>query len=155
MLEKTRQSPLDSKEMTPINPRGNQSWIFIGSTDAKVEALIRWPPNAKRQLVGKDPDAGKDWGQEEKGVTEEEMFGWHHWVTGHKSEQTRRQWKTGKPGVLQSMGSQRVGHNLVTEQQQQPIILSFIECFLWLHIKSFRFTRNTAFSWFSWDGEFN
>ena len=71
------ESPLDSKEIKPVSPRGNQPWIFIGKTDAK--APILWPHDAKRQHIGKDPDTGKDWGQEEKGMTEHEMVGWHHW----------------------------------------------------------------------------
>ena len=86
VLEKTLQSPLDSKEIKPVNPKGNQPWIFIGSTEA--EALIFWPPEVKSWLTGKDPDAGKDWGQEEKGITEDEMVGWCHWLNGHEFEQT-------------------------------------------------------------------
>ena len=85
MLEKTFESPLDSKEIKPVNPKGNQPWLFIGRTDA--EAVIVWPPDAKNQLIGKDLDAGKDWGQEE-GATEDEMVGWHHWLNGHESEKT-------------------------------------------------------------------
>ena len=87
VLEKTLKSPLDSKEIKPINPKGNQPWIFIGKTDAEVEGPILWPPDGKSQLTGKDPDAGKDWRQEEKGVTENEMAGWHHWLDGHELEQ--------------------------------------------------------------------
>ena len=75
MLEKTLESPLDSKEIKPVNPKGNQPWIFTGRTDAEAKAPVLWPPDAKSQLTGKDPDAGKDWGQEE---TEDEMAGWHH-----------------------------------------------------------------------------
>ena len=78
VLEKTLKNPLDSKEIKPVNPKGNQPSIFIGRTDAEAEAPIFWPPDAKNQLTGKDPDAGKDRGQEEKGVTEDEMVGWHH-----------------------------------------------------------------------------
>ena len=88
VLEKTLESPLDSKEIKPVNPKGNQPWMFIGRTDAEAEDLILWPPDANSQLIGKDPDAGKDWGQEEKGVTEDEMVRWHHQLTGHKFEQT-------------------------------------------------------------------
>ena len=88
MLEKNLESPLDSKQIKPINPKGNQSWIFIGGTDAKAEALIFWSPDAKSRLTGKDPGAGKDWRQEEKRTTEDEMVGWHHWLNGHKFEQT-------------------------------------------------------------------
>ena len=83
VLEKTLESPLDSKEIKPINPKGNQPWLFTGRTDAEVETPILWPPDVKTWLIGKDPDAGKDWGQEEKGMTEDEMVGWHHWLNGH------------------------------------------------------------------------
>ena len=84
---KTLGSPLDCKEIKPVHPKGNQSWIFIGRTDAEAETPILWPPNVKNWLIGKDPDAGKDWGQEEKGTTEDEMVGWHHWLGGHEFEQ--------------------------------------------------------------------
>ena len=84
VLEKTLESPLDCKKIQPVSPKGNQSWIFIGSTEA--EAPILWPPDAKNWLIGKDPDAGKDWRQEEKGMTEDEMVGWHHWLNGHEFE---------------------------------------------------------------------
>ena len=83
VLEKTLESPLDSKEIKPVHPKGNQSWIFIGGTDAEAETPILWPPDAKCLLTGKDPYAGKDWRQEEKGTTEDEMVGWHHWLNGH------------------------------------------------------------------------
>ena len=87
VLEKTLESPLDSKEIKPVNPKGNQPWIFIGRPDAEAEAPILWPPDAKSKLIGKDPDAGKDWKQEEKGITEDEMVGWHHQLDGHLFEQ--------------------------------------------------------------------
>ena len=80
------QSPMDCKEIQPINPKGNRSWIFIGKTDAKDETPILWPPDAKNWLTEKDSDAGKDWRQEEKGVTEDEMVGWHHLCDGHEFE---------------------------------------------------------------------
>ena len=89
VLEKTLESPLDSKEIKPVNPQGNQLWISIGRTDTEAEASILWPPDAKSQLIGKDPDARKDWGQEGKGVTEDEMVGWHHRLNGHEFEQTQ------------------------------------------------------------------
>ena len=95
MLEKTLESPLDCKEIKPVNSKGNQSWIFIGRTDA--EALILWAPDAKNQLIVKDPEAGKEWGQEEKGTTEEEMIGWHDQLNGHEFEQA--------PGVGDGQGS--------------------------------------------------
>ena len=88
VLEKSFEGPLDSKEIKPVNPKGNQSWMFIGRTDAEAEAPILWPPDVKNQLIGKEADAWKDWGQEKKGETEDEMVGWHHWLTGHEFEQT-------------------------------------------------------------------
>ena len=87
VLEKTLESPLDCKEIKPVNPKGNQSWIFTGRTDAEAESPILWPPDAKSWLLGKDPDAGKDWRWEEKGMTEDEMVGWHHQLDGHEFEQ--------------------------------------------------------------------
>ena len=116
VLEKTFESPLDCKEIKPVNPKGNQSWILIGRIDAKAESSILWPPDTKNWLLGKDPDAGKDWRQEEKGTTEVEVVGWHHptqwtWVW----ESSGSLWWTEKPDVLQSMGSQWVRHNRATE----------------------------------------
>ena len=97
VLEETLESPLDSKETKPVNPKGNQSWIFIGRTDAEAEAPVLWPPDVKNWLIGKDSDAGEDWGQEEKGTTEDEMAGWHHWLNEHGFEQT--------PGDIKGQGS--------------------------------------------------
>ena len=94
VLEKTLVSPLDSKEIQPVHPKGSQPWVFIGRTDAK--APILWPPDVKSCLTWEDPDSGKDWGQE-KGETEDEMAGWHHWLNGHKFEQT--------PGDSEGQGS--------------------------------------------------
>ena len=88
VLEKTLESPLDCKEIQPVHPKGNQSWAFIGRTDAEAEAPILWPSDAKKWLIGKNPDAAKDWRQEEKGITEDEMVGWHHWLSGHEFELT-------------------------------------------------------------------
>ena len=87
VLEKTPESPLDRKEIKPVNPKGSQSWIFIGRTDAKAEAPVLWPPDVQNLLTGKDPDAGKDWKQEKKRTTENEMVGWHHGLNGHEFEQ--------------------------------------------------------------------
>ena len=95
VLEKTLESPLDCK-IKPVNPKENQPWIFIGRTDAEAETPVLWPPNAKNRLIGRDPDAGKDWGQEEKGMTEDEMVGWHHWVNRYEFEQA--------PGVIDGQG---------------------------------------------------
>ena len=96
MLKKTLESPLDYKEIQPVHPKGDQSWVFIGRTDAEAETPILWPPHVKSWLIRKDPDAGRDWGQENKGTTEDEMAGWHHWLDGHESEWT--------PGVGDGQG---------------------------------------------------
>ena len=86
VLEKTLESPLDCKEIQPVHSEGDQPWGFFGGNDAKAETPIRWPPHAKSLLIGKDSDAGRDWGQEEKGTTEDEMAGWHHRLNGHEFE---------------------------------------------------------------------
>ena len=86
VLEKTLESPLDCKEVHPVHPKGDQSWVFIRRTDAEAETPVLWPPHAKSWLNGKDPDAGRDWGQEEKGTTEDQMAGWHHQLDGRESE---------------------------------------------------------------------
>ena len=86
VLEKTLESPLDCKEIQPVHPKRDQSWVFIGRTDAEAETPILWPPHVKSWLTGKDLDAGRDWGQEEKGTTEDEMARWHHRLEGHESE---------------------------------------------------------------------
>ena len=83
----TLESPLDYKEIKPVHPKGNQSWIFIGRTDAEAETPTLWPSDVKSRLIGKNPDAGKDWGQEGKGMTEDEMVGWHHQLSGHEFKQ--------------------------------------------------------------------
>ena len=83
VLEKTFETPLDSKEMQPVHPKGDQSWVFMGRTDVEAETPVLWPPDAKSWLISKDPTAGKDWGQEEKGTVEFEMVGWHYWLNGH------------------------------------------------------------------------
>ena len=114
VLEKTPESPLDSKEIKPVNPKGNQPWIFTGWTGA--EALILWPPDVKSWLIGKDPEAGKDWGQEEKGTTEDEIVGWHHWLNGHEFEQTLGDSKGQRSLVCCSPWGHGVGHDRVTKQ---------------------------------------
>ena len=88
VLEKTLESHLDCKEIQPVHSEGDQPWDFFGGNDAEAETLVLWPPHAKSWLIGKDPDAGRDWGQEEKGTTEDEMAGWHHWLDGRESEWT-------------------------------------------------------------------
>ena len=96
VLEKTFENPLDCKEIQPVHPRGNQSWVFIGRTDTKAETPVIWTPHAKSWLIEKDSDAGGDWGQAEKGMTEDEMAGWHHRLNGHEFEWT--------PGVGDGQG---------------------------------------------------
>ena len=112
VLEKTPESPLDCKELQPVHPKGNQSWIFIGRTDAVTEAPVLWPPDAKNLLIWKDIDAGKDWRREEKGTTEYEIVGWHHRHDGHEFEQA--------PGIGDGQGSLACysprGHKDMTER---------------------------------------
>ena len=115
VVEKTLESPLDCKEIQPVNPKGNQSWILIGRTNAEAETPILWPRDAKNLLIGKDPDAGKDGRWEEKGTTKDEMVGSHHWHDERVWVGSRSWWWTGKPSVLQPMGSQRIGHDWAIE----------------------------------------
>ena len=96
VLEKTLESPLDCKEIQLVHPKGDQSWVFIGRTDVEAETPILWPSDVKSWLIGKDPDAGKDWGQEEKGMREHDIVGWQHWLDGHEFEQA--------PGVGDGQG---------------------------------------------------
>ena len=96
VLQKTLESPLDCKEIQPVHSKGDQPWVFFGKNDAKAETPVLWPPHAKSWFIGKDSDAGRDWGQEEKGTTEDEMAGWHHWLDGHGSQWT--------PGVGDGQG---------------------------------------------------
>ena len=98
VLEETFESLLDCKEIQPVHPKGDQSWVFIRRTDIEAETPIIWPPDVKNWLIGKDPDAGKDWRREKKGMTEDEMAGWHHWLDGHEFEWT--------PGVNDGQGRQ-------------------------------------------------
>ena len=112
MLEQTLESPLDCKEIQPVHHKGNQSWIFIGGTDGEAETPIRWPLDAKSWLIRKDPEAGKDWRQEEKGTIEDEMAGWHHWLEGRESEWTPGVgYGQGGLAMLWCIRSQRVGHD--------------------------------------------
>ena len=138
VLENILESPLDCMETKPVTPTRNQPWIFIRRTDA--EAAILWPPDAKSQLIGKDPDTGKDWGQEEKGATEDDVIGWHHWLKGREYAQA--------PGDGEGQGSlaccsprnRRVGHDLAAGQQQRrtPIYWALLLCrcqfvpFMWI-----------------------
>ena len=116
VLERTLESPLNCKEIQPVHPKGSQSWISIGRTDVEAETPILWPSDADSWVIWKDPDAGKDRRQEEKGMTEDEMVGWHHWHDGHGFGWTPRVGDgQGGPGVLQFIGLQRVRHDWVTE----------------------------------------
>ena len=107
---------MDSKEIKLVNPKGNQSWIFAGKTD--TEAPIPWSFDTKSRLIGKDPDAGKDWRQEVKWATENEIVGWHHWLNGHEFEQTQGDSEGQGSLVCYSPWGCRVGHNRATEQQE-------------------------------------
>ena len=146
VLEKTLESPLDCKEIHLVHPKGNQSWVFIGRSDVEAETPILWPPDAKSWLIGKDPDAWKDRGQEEKGKT-----GWDVWMASPTQwtwvwVDSRSWWWTGRPGVPQFMGSQRVGHDWATElnwtEPKWPSKkegLSYPDCWFWPFL--LRYTR--------------
>ena len=130
VLEKTLVSPLHFKEIQPVHPKGDQSWVFIGRTDAEAETPILWPPHVRSWLIGKDPDAGRDWRQEEKGMT-----GWDGWMASPTQRtwvlvKSRSCWWTWRPGVLQFMASQRVGHDWVTELKW--LISNFCNFFFFL-----------------------
>ena len=134
VLEKILESPLECKEIQPVHPKGNQSWLFIGRTDAEAETPILWPTDAKNWLIGKDPDVRKDWMWEEKGRTEDEMVGWHHWLNGHEFEQA-----LGVGDEQESLmccrpwGSQRVRHDWATELNWQ----NFKKCLIFhIHTKT-------------------
>ena len=128
VLEKTLESPLDCKEIKPVKSKGNQSWIFVGRTEA--EAPILWPPDVKSQLIGKDPNAGKDWGQE-KEVTEDEMDRWHHWLNWHEFEQTLGDSEGQGSLECGSPWGHRVRHNLENEQQLSLKLRERLERRIW------------------------
>ena len=117
VLEKTLENPLDSKEIKPFYPKGDQPWISIGRTDAEAKAPILWPPDAKNWLIEKDPDGGKDWEQEGKGVIVNEKVGWYHWLNGLEFEKTLEDSEGQGNLACCSTGLQRVGNDRVTEQQ--------------------------------------
>ena len=120
MLEKTLESPLDCKEIQPVHSKGDQSWVFFGRNDAKAEAPVLWPPHVKSWLIGKDSDAGRDWGQEKKGMTEDEMAGWHHWLDGREFEWT--------PGVGDGQGGRAAVHGVA---KSQTWLSDWIELVTW------------------------
>ena len=140
VLEKTIESPLDYKEIQLVNPKGNQSWIFIGSTDVEAEAPILWPPDEKNWFIWKDPDAGKDWRQEEEGMTEDEMVGWYHQLDGHQSEQALGVGVGQESLVCCSPWGHRVRHNWVTE-------VKIIHCRCFLHLKEVTGDRGRHILW--------
>ena len=121
VLEKTLESPLDSKEINPVNPNGNQPWIFISWTDVEAKAPILWPPHVKSLLIGKDPDTGKDWRQK-KEMTEEEMVGWHHWLNGHVFEQA--------PGIGEGQGSLVCCRSWDHKESDMTKWLNWLKCYI-------------------------
>ena len=123
VLEKTLESPLDCKEVQPVHPKENLSWIFIGRTDAEAETPILWPPPVKNWFIGKDPGAGKDWRWEKKGTTEDEMVEWHHRLSGHELVNSRSWWWTGRPGMCCSPWSHKELDKTVTELNWTPYLL--------------------------------
>ena len=128
VLQKTLESPLDCKEIQPVHPKGNQSWIFIGRTDAEAEAPVLWPPDAKSRLLTKDPDTGKDWRQEEKGMIENKIVGWHHQLNKHEFEQAPGDDKGQGSLACYSPWGLSVRYNWVAEKQQVSISMLILLC---------------------------
>ena len=141
VFQKTLERPLYCKELQPVHSKGDQSWVFFGRNDAEAETPVLWPPHVKSWLIGKDPDAGRDWGQEEKGTAEDEMAGWHHWLDGHVWVNSGSWWWTGRPGVLQFMGSQRVRHDWVTELNWTEHIYTLV-----YNINSFMYLESVTYN---------
>ena len=129
-VEKTLESPLDGKVIQPVHSEGDQPWDFFGRNDAKAETPVLWPPHEKSWLIGKDSDAGRDWGQEEKGTTEDERAGRQRIRWTWVSVNSGSWWGTGRPGVLRFMGSQRVGHDWTTELNWGKIMKKPVSCII-------------------------
>ena len=129
VLEKTLESPLDCKEIQPVHSEGDEPWDFFGRNDAKAETPVLWPPHEKSWFTGKDSDAGRNWWQEEKGTTEDEMVGWHHLLNGRGCGGIMSWWWTGRPGVLQFMESQSIGHDWATGLLWSDAIILHLSCF--------------------------
>ena len=123
VLDKTLESPLDCKEIQPVHSEGDQPWVFFGRNDAKAETPVLWPPHAKSWVIGKDSDAGRDWGQEEKGTTEDEMAGWHHWLSGRESGWT--------PGVGDGQGGLACCDSWGRKESDTTEWLNWTEHFIW------------------------
>ena len=130
VLQKTLESPLDCKEIKPVHPKVNQSWMSTGRTDAEAEAPILWPPDAKNWLLRKDPDAGEDWGQEEKVTTEDKMVGWHHWLNGHEFERAL--------GDSEGRGGLACCSHETVETEQQQLIL---HAATWINLANIRLSE--------------
>ena len=145
VLEKTLENPLDCKEIQPVHPKGDQSWVFLGRTEVEAETPIFWPPHAKSWLIGKDPDAGKDWRQEEKAMTDHR--GWDDWMASPTQwtwvwVNSRSWWWTGRPGVLWFMGLQRVRHDWTTELNWTELVEEPPNWFSQIAVPFYIFTSN-------------
>ena len=147
VLEKTLESPLDCKEIQPFHPKGDQAWVFIGRTDVEAETPVFWPPHAKSWLIAKDPDVGKDWGQEEKGMTEDERAGWHHRLNGHEFGWT--------PGVGNGQGSLaccsswgRKELDMTERLNWTNVHLMYLICLLFFdYSEFFKIERHLTYNW--------
>ena len=140
LLENTLEGPLNCEEIQPVHPKGNQSWVFIGRTDAEAKTPILWPPDVKNWLIGKDPDAGKDWRQEEKGTTEDEIVGWHHWPDGHEFEQVPGDgegqwslvccspWVHKQPDMIEGLNNSNKRKSKIKVHQSVMSVLFFMLC---------------------------
>ena len=148
VLEKTLEGPLDCKEIQPVHPKGDQSWVFIGRTDAEAETPVLWPPDAKSWFIGKDPDAGRDWGQEEKGTTEDEMAGWHRRLDGRGFGWT--------PGVDYGQGGLACCNSWGCKESDMTERLNWTELRLyslcvWTWAKLFKLSEASDFWTLLWD----